>query len=436
MLQADGVQNLVMVPLVIEEVLIGSLNLGGDTPELLMPEQLEVAGELGTQLAIGLHQAQLAEQLQRYTDKLEDQVQRRTAALQASQARLRAIFDNAPVGIALIDTQGRLVQTNPGLQAMLGYTAEELEDKNFGAIIHPEDVEADEKLFQELLAGKQGSYSCSRRYIHKDGHYIWGELHLSPVRDPHGALRFVVSMVEDVTEQRATQQALIRSEKLSLTGRLAASLAHEINNPLQAVIGCMELAQESLEEGEQDDACQMLQIGTEELLRAAGIVSRLRNLNQPVDLGDKKLADVAGLVNRVLLLTEKQCRKQGIEVVWQPETELPMLPLVPGQIEQVFLNLVLNAVDAMSNGGRLDVQAFYRDKSDGVSITFADNGCGIPPDVLQNIFEPFTTTKQEGLGLGLYVTHSIVTAHGGHIDVESQVDQGTTFTVWLPVNSG
>jgi PAS domain S-box-containing protein len=431
-LRAERVRALVAVPLIIEDTLIGSLNLSMPTPKQLTPGRIEIARELAIQLAIGVHQARLRERVRRHADELEVQVRERTADLWASRARLQAIFDNAAVGIAQVDVGGRVLESNPGLRRMLGYSAEELEGMHFAEFTHPADVEADEALFRELLAGERGSYSITKRYIRKDGGQLWANLYASLVRDDQGEPQFGVGLLEDVTEQRKAQEALIRSEKLALTGRLAASLAHEINNPLQSVIGCLDLARESLEEEQPVDARRMLQIGAEELERAASIVTQLRDLNRPADVEQREPVDVKDLLERVLLLTERQCRKRRVEVDWGPEPDLPWLTVAPDQIKQVFLNLVLNAVEAMPDGGRLAVRATCTDDPQGVCFTFADTGRGIPPDVLPDVFDPFFTTKTEGLGLGLYVTQRIVDAHAGRIDVESQVGQGTTFTVWLP----
>ncbi|MBN1810411.1 MAG: hypothetical protein JXA14_01090, partial [Anaerolineae bacterium] len=134
----------------------------------------------------------------------------------------------------------------------------------------------------------------------------------------------------------------------------------------------------------------------------------------------------------VLALTRKQYQKQGVEVAWEAASDLPSLMLVPDRIQQVFLNLALNAVEAMPEGGRLEVRASPTGDPEGVRISFMDSGEGIAADTASHLFEPFYTTKPDGLGLGLYVTHNIVEEHGGHIEVEGREGEGATFTVWLP----
>jgi len=162
-------------------------------------------------------------------------------------------------------------------------------------------------------------------------------------------------------------------------------------------------------------------------------VSQLRDLHRRPTLARKEPADLNALVVRVLTLGLKQCQDYGVAVDWAPGTALPPLLLAVDQTEQVFLNLLLNALDAMPEGGRLLVSTRRTSRPLGASIAFTDTGTGIAPDHLAHIFEPFFSTKSDGLGMGLFVTRSIVEEHGGHIEVESQEGKGSTFTVWLPV---
>jgi two-component system NtrC family sensor kinase len=378
----------------------------------------------------------LNEQVRHHAEVLEQQVQRRTAALRASQARFQAVFEDSAIGIALVNSKGRIIDINPALQEMLGYSKDELEGVELGRLTHPDNVKDDAHLYEELMAGERAFYRIEGRYLRKDGEPIHVNLIVSMVRPVENRPRFAIALVEDVTEQKRTQAALIEAEKLALTGRLAASLAHEINNPMQSVIGYLSLVEEMLPESA--DAHEYVEIALEELERAAGIVARMRDLGRPSEPGERELVDVNVLVERVLLLTQKRCQNRQIEVQWEAAEDLPLLVLVPDRIQQVFLNLVLNAVDAMAadipklDRRRLRVYTAHAQESQEVQIVFADNGVGIPPDEQASLFEPFHTTKEAGLGLGLYISQSIVQDHGGHISVESQKGIGTTLTVWLP----
>jgi PAS domain S-box-containing protein len=431
-LQAEGIRALVAVPLIAEGKLIGSLNLGMREPGCLMPVEVEAAVELADELAVSICQARLNEQVRQRTEELEDLVARRTQTLQDREARLQAIFDNAALGIAIVDLEDRLLESNRALQAMLGYSSEELEGMHLAELTHPEDIEADTALYHDLMTGERGSYTVEKRYIQKDGQVVQARLSFSCIHGSKCQPRLGIALVEDISEQRQAQEALLQAEKLSITGQLVASLAHEINNPLQSVIGCLGLAQESLEAGGEKEVRELLQIAAEELERAADFVSDLRDLNRPSDPDNGKLVDVNLQLRHILMLTREQFQKHGVEVEWEPAGG-PALLLVPSRTNQVFLNLVLNALDAMPDGGHLRVCVDCAGDPAWARVALTDTGCGIAPEVIPRLFNPFYTTKPEGLGLGLYVTRNIVRECGGRIEVESLLGEGSTFTVWLPV---
>ena len=374
---------------------------------------------------------QQANHLEALASELERRVTERTAELRASEARLRTIFDGAASGVALVDMAGQFLESNPALQRMLGYSGDELRCKVFTEFTHPDDAAVALDLYQELATGKRDHYRMEIRYTRKDGQVAWADLSVSPVRGNEGEpAQFAIVMAEDITERKLAQVALIRAERLAIAGKLAATLAHEINNPLQAVIGCLGLAEETRAEG--GDAGRYLQVAREELRRAARIVAQLRNLHQRPQLDEREPTDVNLLVERVLMLGRKQCEERGVELVWNAASGLPVLTLASDQIQQVFLNLLLNALDAMPEGGQLRVGTHHTGQPAGVCVAFTDDGMGIPPDSLSQVFEPFYSTKPEGLGLGLFVSQDIVKQHGGRIEAESRVGEGTTFTVWLP----
>jgi PAS domain S-box-containing protein len=373
-------------------------------------------------------------QEQRHAEELEVRVARRTSALQASQARLRTIFDGAAMGIALADLEGRILESNPALQAMLGYSADELDGMTFSDLAHPEELAAGLEQFQALTTRTRQEVRLDQRCIRKDGQTVWARFMISLVQSGQDPV-YAIGLVEDITEQKQMQAALLNAEKLAIAGQLGASLAHEINNPLQSVIGCLGLADKNLAEGAA--VSRYLRVAREELRRAAGIVAQFRDLHRISEPEEKKATDLNVLLEQVLLLCKKKCEECRIQVRWNAADDLPPVPLVSDRMRQVFLNLILNGLDATPAGGRLEVSTARTQPSDaapaGVCISFTDSGSGIAPDELPHLFEPFYSTKPQGLGLGLYITHQIVEAHGGRIDVSSCLGQGTTFSVWLPV---
>jgi two-component system NtrC family sensor kinase len=237
-------------------------------------------------------------------------------------------------------------------------------------------------------------------------------------------------------EREETQAQLIHTEKMSALGRLTASIAHEINNPIQSVLSCLNLAAEELEEeGRRDKLDRYLDIAEGEIERIAAIVRRMRDFYRPAIHGRQPI-DPHEILEGVLALTAKQLQYANVEIRRAWSDDLPIVEADPDHLKQVFLNLTLNAADAMPQGGVFEVHT-ARDQlpgqGDAVRIEFRDSGVGIPPDVQARLFEPFFTTKEDGSGLGLYITYGIVESHHGQIGVESRPGQGTTFTILLPV---
>jgi PAS domain S-box-containing protein len=426
-----GYPSVITVPLCIQDDLIGSLNLGLTRTADLTIEHMEVAREVGDQLAIGIRQVHLHQQVHQHAKNLERLVARRTASLEASEARFRAIFEQSAVGIALVNPRGYAILTNARLQKMLGYSEEELYEVRFPQVTHPEDRQRDQELFEELLGGERQEYVIEKRYIRRDGALIWGRLTVSIVRSPREEPRFIIAIIEDITAEKERHMALVQAEKLSTAGKLAASLAHEINNPLQSVIGCLGLAEEVMDEGE--DASRYVEIALEELRRAARIVARLRDVQRAPGPGTREPTDINALIDQVLTLTHKEYENHGIGVRWETSERLPSLLTAPDRIKQVFLNLVLNALDAMAEGGELHIEATETEAPAGVRVTFSDTGPGIPPDVLPHIFDTFYTTKDKGMGLGLFISQDIIKHHGGTLEAHSELGQGAEFEVWLPL---
>ncbi|MEN8241482.1 MAG: response regulator [Chloroflexota bacterium] len=240
-----------------------------------------------------------------------------------------------------------------------------------------------------------------------------------------------VELGDALQKERSTRAQLIHAEKLVGMGRMAASIAHEINNPLQSVVGCLGLAQEALEEG--TDTEQYLQIAHAEVHRAARTVGQMRDLYRPVSEDDKKVpSQINTILKDILALTRKQFEEKEIEVIWQSNKNLPLIKIIPDQIKQVFLNLLLNALDALPEGGEVKINTSLTGHPAGINLEISDNGAGIYPNDLEQIFDPFFTTKSKGSGLGLAISFGIINHHEGQITAESEVGVGSKFNIWLP----
>lgn len=244
----------------------------------------------------------------------------------------------------------------------------------------------------------------------------------------HAYAQNLQSMVDDRTrELRAAQAQLIQSEKLAALGRLAAGIAHEVNNPLQPILNCLEVAIEDIENDQPVDV-QGLRIAEQEVQRIKGIVSRLLDFARPTT-GETVRVNLSELIDEVILFTQKQLERMQVRVIKQFQPVPPILG-APAQLKQVLLNLVLNAAESMPDGGDLTIELFP--DGGGVVVAVADTGMGIEPEAVDRIFEPFFSTKSDGTGLGLSVTYGIVQGHGGTITVESEKGKGSRFVVWLP----
>lgn len=235
-------------------------------------------------------------------------------------------------------------------------------------------------------------------------------------------LRDYVRRVED------SQEALLRAEKMAAAGRLTASIAHEVNNPLQSVQNCLHLA--GREDVPPEKRKEYFDLAKNELDRLMKTMQRMLDFYRP---GAVKVehVDVLEILGHVLSLTSQQLGQRHIEIQTNLPESMPSVYAVSSQIQQIFFNLILNALDAMPAGGDLRISAQAVDH--GVEIIFQDSGPGIPEDRRNNIFEPFFSTKEGGTGLGLTVSYNIVTAHGGTLDLLDECGPGACFRLFLPI---
>ena len=235
-------------------------------------------------------------------------------------------------------------------------------------------------------------------------------------------LRNYVRQVEE------SQQALLRVEKMAAAGRLTASIAHEVNNPLQSVQNCLHLA--GREDVEPEKRKEYFDLAKKELDRLSKTVQRMLDFYRPGAVRVEQV-DILDLLNHVLSLTSSQLRSKNIRIKTELPESMPVIYAVSSQVQQIFFNLILNALDAMPEGGEFRVTA--QAVPDGVEIVFEDNGPGIPEDRRENIFEPFFSTKEGGTGLGLTVSYNIAIAHGGTLDLINRQGSGACFKLFLPM---
>jgi PAS domain S-box-containing protein len=369
---------------------------------------------------------------------------RRTeAALQHSEQRLKILFSESPLGIALVGVDGRPVLTNAAFQKMLGYTGAELSRMPFRDFTHPDDCAKDLELYRQLVEGARKSYQVEKRYLRKDGQEVWARLSVSLAREAAGRAGFAIKMVEDITERRKLETQVIEGQKMEAIGQLAGGVAHDFNNILAVIMGYSDLTMEKL--GPDQVLKSHLETIRAAAERATGLTRQLlifsrKQMVQPVVLD---LSDVVKDLDKML----RRLIDENIEMAIVPGNEIGHVKADAGYVGQVLMNLVVNARDAMPNGGKLTIathnvtldQNYARTHTgalagDYVMLSVSDTGTGMTEEVKAHLFEAFFTTKPKGkgTGLGLATCHTIVQLSGGHIGLDSEVGKGTTFRVYFP----
>jgi PAS domain S-box-containing protein len=363
-----------------------------------------------------------------------------------SEQQLRATFEQAAVGIAHIAPDGRFLRVNQRLCEITGYPEEELLSRSIQEITHPEDLPADLAMQNKVLNGQIQTYTLEKRYIRKGGELIWVNMTVSLVRDLIGDPKYLIKIIEDITARKEAEaalqakndeiksmtQQLWQTAKLATMGELAASIAHELNNPL----AILSLRIESLlaSSSETDPARRELEVMEAEVDRMASLVANLLQFSRS---GQRQVSslDVREEVEKTLELIHAHLVHRHISIKRDFASALPLIQADRQQLRQLFLNLFSNASDAMAGGGTLGIRVAPEGSSGSIRIEIKDTGVGIRSSDLRHVVEPFYTTKTEGkgTGLGLAICRRIVEEHNGSIRISSPGDgKGARVEITLP----
>ncbi|HET8890748.1 MAG TPA: PAS domain S-box protein [Candidatus Angelobacter sp.] len=364
------------------------------------------------------------------------------AAAERSPARfsdsyLAAIVESSDDAIASKDLNGIVTSWNRSAERLFGYKPEEIIGKPITLIIPPELHQDEQTILSKIRRGEKIEHFETVR-LRKNGERIDVSLTISPVRGEDGSVIGAAKIVRDITESKKIDRALRITEKLAAAGRLAATIAHEINNPLEAVTNLVYLAKTDVQNTER--VAEYLEMASRELERVAHIARQTLGFYRDTSLPVR--FNVTQMLDDLLSLYERRFESRKITVVKQFGRNMEIKALI-GEVRQAFSNLITNAIDAMPGGGTLVIRArpthaWESAHRPGVRITILDSGSGIPQQHRKNLFQPFFTTKEDvGTGLGLWITRSIVKKHGGLIRVKSRVApdaHGTAFWIFLPLD--
>ncbi len=366
-------------------------------------------------------------------------------ALQESERQYRTIVQTAPDVILSLNPKGTITTCNDAMTKITGYSLDEIIGNHFSKLpfLIVKEIPRYLKIFVSLLKRKIPK-PVEVQYVHKDGTLRWIEIHVgllegeSKISGIQVVGRDISERKREEEEKQRLQAQLIQSEKMAGVGTLTSGIAHEFNNLLQIMMGHAEFSQQTKRIEDMEEAIDLILKASE---RVAKIIKDLLAFSR-TGISEVKHHDIPELLESVFSLTENQLRKRNIDVL-RKYHKMPPVEANKEEIQQVFLNMVTNARDAMfEKGGTLEVEVKRHNKN--VDIRFSDSGKGIKKRDLDKVFEPFFTTKGavgrdskvQGTGLGLTVSYAIVKRHGGTIEVESEVDKRTTFTVTLPINQG
>lgn len=364
----------------------------------------------------------------------------------------QAVFEQAVIGMTVVDWRDKGVRTNAAMQQMLGYTADEMVKLGVEGISHPDDYAIDLQHFHRVMLGEIDRYEMDKRFLHKDGRVIWAHLLVSMTRDAQGQPSLIISMAENINDRKQAEEEreklqaqLLHAQKLESLGVLAGGIAHDFNNFLTAIMGSASVAQRSLphtSEARADldnviDAAQRAASLTRQLVAYAG---KGRFDVSVVDLS-AQVRDLAGLLHTTI--------SKRVELRLDLASDLPAIKVNSSQLQQIIMNLVINGAEAIPDAkGHVAIATGVTrlgqeqagqllghapmSSEDHCFLEVRDTGSGMDDATQARIFDPFFTTKFAGRGLGLAAVIGIVRSHGGAINVVSVPGQGTTFRVYFP----
>ncbi|MGO4495098.1 PAS domain S-box protein [Paenibacillus sp. 2RAB27] len=353
----------------------------------------------------------------------QDITQKKGISLEKEQ-HYESLFKYNPDAVFAFDLEGNYLRVNPAMEQMIGYRADELLRMSYLPLIPPEELEKTKSCFYKAAKGITQHYET--KAYHKNGGIIDVKVTNIPII-VNDEVMGVFGVAKDITQENNRKTMLLQAEKLTAVGQLAASIAHEIRNPLTSLKGFTQLIEKTLPEVNKN----YFAIMKDELKRIELITSELLYLAKP-KAQEFKSENIWQIIQDVVMLMSSQALINNIELRTFHLEEMPAIPCVGVQLKQVFINLIKNAMEAMPDGGMIDIVG-SRPSGDSIMVQVIDNGHGIPQELISKIGSPFYSTKENGTGLGMMATQQIIHAHSGSLDITSQKGQGTTIHICLPI---
>ncbi len=411
---------------------LGGLFYGHEDVDVFGEDSEDLVATVAAQAAVAIENIKLREEL---THKISDLEKAEARHKDASKTlgEFAAIIESSDDAIVSKDLTGTVTSWNPAATRILGYRSDEMIGASILKII-PEELHADEPVILEnIRAGKRIDHFETIR-VAKNGRRLDVSLSISPVRDDTGQIVGAAKILRDISARKRVEQSLVQAEKIAATGRMAATIAHEINNPLEAMTNLLYLAREHATDPGQ---IEYLHAAESELARVSHIAKQTLGYYRDNDVAvSTSLSDLAAEAIRIY---QPRCRAAGIHIDSRLQPS-PDVVLRKGEIMQVISNLISNAIYATSAGGTISIAVNSCALPDpGVELSIEDTGGGISAEQLPRIFEAFYTTRGTiGTGIGLFVSKQFIESHGGRIDVESSTDpasHGTKMSICLPLKN-
>ncbi len=364
-------------------------------------------------------------------------------ALRQSEEKFRTFFEMSPTGIIIYPiASSPLNKTltfgtfNTAFHNFFGYTREEISRLSIAELSYSEDMEKNLDLYKEVLEGKSESYKMEKRYVKKNGEIIWGYITSTVLRNFKGEPSHIMTILVDITEHKKIEEEQLKIQKLESVGILAGGIAHDFNNIMTSIVGNIALAK--ISSGIQKNIFEILTDAEEACRRAKDLTNQLLTFSK----GGAPIKKITSIAKQLKDSARIVLRGSNVDYEFSIPQDLWAVEIDEGQINQVIFNLIINARQAMPEGGTITIRAenvFIDEQSalplinrEYVEVAIKDHGIGIPKEHLQKIFDPYFTTKQKGNGLGLSSTYAIIKNHDGYIAVDSEVGKGSTFHFYLP----